>query len=159
MVQLGTRNVKSLAAAFDFLPGRTFPLAYAEAEVEADPRTRTFAVVLRLLNPPSDVRILPGMTATVLVEPAAAAAPRSDEWPVPASAIGVDADGKRYVWRVDRDTHKVQRVAVEAGEVRGDQVAVRGALRPGDTIVIAGVNHLQAGDTIRPVPPGEFRIR
>jgi multidrug efflux pump subunit AcrA (membrane-fusion protein) len=48
---------------------------------------------------------------------------------------------------------------VEPGEVRGDRVVVRGQLRPGDTIVIAGVNHLQEGDTIRAVPPGDVRIR
>jgi RND family efflux transporter MFP subunit len=159
MVQLGTRNVKSLAAAFDFLPGRTFPLTQAEAETEADPRTRTFAVVFRLTSPPSDIRILPGMTATVLVEPAVAAASRPDEWPIPAGAVAVDADGKRYVWRVAPDKQTVHRVAVEPGDVRGDQVVVRGPLRPGDTIVTAGVNHLQEGDAIRPVPPGDMRIR
>jgi RND family efflux transporter MFP subunit len=159
MVQLGTRNVKSLAAAFDFLPGRTFPLTQAEAETEADPRTRTFAVVFRLPNMPSDIRILPGMTATVLVEAAALSAARPDEWPVPAGAVAVDADGKRYVWRVAPDKQTVHRVPVEPGEVRGDQVVVRGQLRPGDTIVIAGVNHLQEGDTIRAVPPGDVRIR
>ena len=159
MVQLGNRSVKGLTAAFDFLPGRNFPLTQAEAETEADPQTRTFAVVFRLTDQPRDVRILPGMTATVLVGPAPAGPARPDEWPVPASAVAVDADGKRYVWRVDRDRHTVQRVAIEPGEVRGDQIVVRGALQRGDTIVIAGVNHLQEGDKIHPVPPGEFRIR
>jgi len=159
MVQISNRSVMSLVAAFDFLPGRTFPLTYSEAEAEADPRTRTFAVVLRLMSVPSDVRLLPGMTATVLVEPAPAATAQSDQWPVPAAAIAVDAEGKRYVWRVDREKQTVRRVPVEAGEVRGDQVIVRGALQRGDTIVTAGVNHLQEGDKIRPVPPGEAGIR
>jgi hypothetical protein len=44
-------------------------------------------------------------------------------------------------------------------EKRGDQVLVSGGLTAGDTIVTAGVNHLEPGDKIRPLPPEEQRIR
>ncbi len=158
MAQLSTGNVKSLSAVFDFVPGRSFPVTFAEAEAEADPRTRTFAVVFNLPQTLRDVQILPGMTATIRVETTAATT-RSDEWPIPAAAVFVDADGKRYVWRVDPATQTVQRVAVTVGGVRGDQIAVTGGLGAGDTIVTAGVNHLQQGDKIRPLPPEEQRIR
>ena len=40
------------------------------------------------------------------------------------------------------------------GDVRGDQVIVRGALGAGETIVTAGVNHLQEGEKIRRPPAG-----
>lgn len=159
MVRLGTGNVKSLAAVFDFLPGRTFPVTYAEAEGEADPRTRTFAVVFTMPSVPQDVRILPGMTATIRVETADSTSARPNEWPVPSGAVFVDAAGKRHVWKVDRGTQAVHRVAVMVGDVRGDQVVVLGGLSAGDTIVTAGVNHLQEGDKIRPLPPGEAQIR
>ena len=156
--QLGTLNVKSMVAVFDTLPDRTFPVAFAEAEAEADPRTRTFAVTFSMPKVPQDVRILPGMTATIRVEMPPPAS-RPDEWSIPSAAVFVDADGKRHVWRVDREAQTVRRVPVEAGEVRGDQVLVRGGLGAGDTIVTAGVNHLQEGDKIRPLPPEETQIR
>jgi RND family efflux transporter MFP subunit len=157
MAQLGTRSVKGVTAVLDFLPGRSFPVTFSETEAEADPRTRTFAVVFRMQDLPKDVRILPGMTATIRVETAAPAS--ASEWPVPSGAVFVDADGKRYVWRVDPGTQTVRRAAVMVGDVRGDQVVVRGGLSSGDTIVTAGVNHLQEGDKIRPLPPGEGQNR
>ena len=159
MAQLGTANVTGLAAEFDFLPGQTFPLTFAETESEADPRTRTFAVVFNLTTPPTDARILPGMTATIRVETSAPTETAADTWSVPAGAVFVDADGKRAVWKVDRDTQGVHRVAVDVGDVRGDQVVVRGALAAGDTIVTAGVNHLQEGTKIRPLPPDAAPVR
>ena len=158
MAQLGSGQVKSVSASFDFLPGRTFPVTFAEAEAEADPRTRTFAVVFNLPKLPSDVRLLPGMTTTIRVEVPASSTARSDEWAVPAAAVFVDANGKRSVWKVDRDTQTVRRTAVTVGDVRGDQVTVKG-LSAGDTIVTAGVNHLQEGEKIRVLPAEETRIR
>jgi RND family efflux transporter MFP subunit len=159
MVQLGTKRVKNLTAVFDFLPGRIFPVTYAESEGEADPRTRTFAVVFTMPNVPQDVRLLPGMTATILVETAESTSARPNEWPVPSGAVFVDAAGKRHVWRVDREKQTVHRVPVTVGDVRGDQVVVLGGLGAGDAIVTAGVNHLQEGDTIRILPPDERQIR
>jgi RND family efflux transporter MFP subunit len=159
MAQLGTKNVKSLTATFDFLPDRTFPVTFSETEAEADPRTRTFAVVFRIGNLPPDVRLLPGMTATIRVESAAPTSTSTDGWPVPSGAVFADADGKRYVWKVDATTQTVRRAAVSVGDVRGDLVVVRGLVGAGDTIVTAGVNHLQEGDKIRSLPPGEDRIR
>ncbi len=160
MAQMGSANIRSLAAEFDFLPGQTFPLTFAEAESEADPRTRTFAVVFNLTPPAGEVRILPGMTATIRIETGAtAAAMAPDQWSVPAGAVFVDGEGKRAVWKVDRDTQAVHRVAVDVGDVRGDQMVVRGALTAGDTIVTAGVNHLQEGTKVRPLPPEAAQIR
>jgi membrane fusion protein, multidrug efflux system len=157
MVQLGTRAVKSLGVVFDFLPGRIFPVTLAEAEGEADPRTRTFAVVFTMPTVPQDARILPGMTATIRVEAADVQSARPNEWLVPAGAVFADA-GKRFVWRVDAPTQTVRRVAVTVGDVRGDQIAV-GGLAAGDTIVTAGVNHLQEGEKVRVLPPGEAQGR
>ena len=50
------------------------------------------------------------MTATIRVETADPTASRANEWPVPSGAVFVDADGKRYVWKVDRETQTVHRV-------------------------------------------------
>jgi len=159
MSQLGSGRVKNLVATFDFLPGRTFPVTFAEAEGEADPRTRTFAVVLSLPNVPQDARILPGMTATIRLEAPDVTVARPNEWLLPAGAIFVDAAGKRAVWKVDPKTQTVHKVVVTPGDVRGDQIVVLGGLGAGDTVVTAGVNHLREGEKIRPLPPGEAQIR
>jgi RND family efflux transporter MFP subunit len=157
MVQLNTVNVRSVVAEFDFLPGRTFPVTLSESEIEADSRTRTFAVVFSMPTVPREIRVLPGMTATIRVEMKTPTA--ADEWPIPSSAVFVDAGGKRHVWRVNKETQAVSRVAVEVGEVRGDQVVLRGGLGAGDTIVTAGVNSLQEGDKIQALPAEGAQIR
>ena len=111
-----------------------------------------------MLALPQGVRILPGMTATIRVEADAPAAAAPNEWSIPSGAVFADG-GKRYVWKVERAKQTVQRVAVTVGEIRGDRVVVLGGLAAGDTIVTAGVNHLQEGQKIRVLPPGEAQIR
>ena len=54
-------------AAFDLAPGRRMPLTFKEAATRADDQTQTFAVTFTL-EPPSDVMVLPGMTANVSID-------------------------------------------------------------------------------------------
>jgi RND family efflux transporter MFP subunit len=63
-VSKGTKDKFRFVATFDYLPGREFDVVPKEFATEADPTTQTYAVTL-VMPAPTDVSILPGMTATV----------------------------------------------------------------------------------------------
>jgi RND family efflux transporter MFP subunit len=84
------------------LPGRAFPVRITEVAAAADPVTRTFAVRGRF-DPPEDVVILPGMSATVTVKANKDAADLPSRLLVPASAVVGGNDGGSYVWKVVGD--------------------------------------------------------
>ena len=141
--------VERFVVTFDFLPDRSFDAVYEEAETEADRRTQTYAVTLSM-PAPGDVKILPGMSATV------AAHLRADDdgagdtrWLVPADAILADEAGRPTVWRVDRGDMTVRRVSVETAELMDDRIWVTGGVKAGDMIVTAGVRMLIEGQKVR----------
>lgn len=153
VVAVVTRDkVQRLTATFDFLQDRTFEVAYQEAEVEADRRTQTYAVTL-VMPAPKDVKILPGMTATVQVELKSGADAAPDRWLVPAAAVLAGADGKPSVWRVDPGSMQVQRTPVTVADMKGDRIWVTEGLKPGDMIVVAGARLLVEGQKVRRLEP------
>ena len=95
---------------------------------------------------PEDALILPGMVGTVI---SSAPGPQST-LSVPLSAVAASADATPKVWVVD-DAGKVSERPVVLGEVSGGMVTVNEGVRPGETIVAAGVHALIPGMVIRPV--------
>ena len=141
-------KVDKLEASFDFAPGRLFPIEYTEAELEADARTSTYAVTFLMDAPdPEDVKILPGMSATVHVTLKQGAS-SSVGWLLPADAVFADDGGGSQVWRVGPDM-RVKRTTVRTGELSGDSITVLEGLSAGDTIVTAGVRLLSDGQQVR----------
>ena len=145
-----------IVAVFDSLPGRRFPVTLKDFATEADPATQTYAATL-VMPAPTDVRILPGMTATVIPP----SDPRNGDdatggFLVPIDAVPVDGLGSYYVWVVDGepgDAGTVRRVDVAVGEISGDRVPVVKGLREGDRIAAAGVHILQQGRRVRIMVP------
>ncbi len=70
---------------------------------------------------------------------------------VPVSAVAADAQGNAYAWRIDPDSMRVARVAVELGPMTGEEVRVLSGLAGGDRIAISGVHHLREGMQVRPL--------
>jgi multidrug efflux pump subunit AcrA (membrane-fusion protein) len=66
---------------------------------------------------------------------------------LPLTAI-VDADGKRQVWVVDRQTRRVAPRLVTLGGAQNDTVLVTGGLAGGETVVTAGVHMLQPNQQV-----------
>lgn len=128
-------------------PGTSFPARLTELATAADPTTRTFEATFAFAAP-SDVLILPGMTA--LVRMSAPIGEVGAGVAIPANSTAIDPDGTATVWRVDRDTMQVHRVAVGLGELSGDSVVVERGLERGDLIAASGVNQLQEGMQVRP---------
>jgi len=127
-------------------PDRVFPAHLVEIATAADPVTRTFPATFSF-DPPDDVRILPGMTAKIIVDRAA-----EDEGAalsVPAVATLADDTGEAYVWVLDESTMTVSRRSVQLGELSGSQVLITDGLSPGDQIASSGVHHLRDGMKVR----------
>ena len=112
-----------------------------EVSPRADPVTGTFAVRVRLINPPPTMRL--GSTVTARMRLNAATGIE-----VPASAL-VRAEGKTAVWVVDPKalTVSLRTIAVQASDAANVQVA--SGLNPGDVIVTAGVQALRPGQKVR----------
>ncbi len=126
-------------------PDVAFPLALREFAAEADGVAQSYDVTFAI-DGPLDPRVLPGMTANVIV--AVGGAGTNGVVEVPLAAIDTNgADGFR-VWVIDPESQEAQPRAVTLG-LPGDATAtVLSGLEPGERIVAAGVAKLSPGQTV-----------
>lgn len=130
------------------IAGRSFPAHVKEFSPTADPTSRTFQAVVTFENP-TDVTILPGMTASVRVNRWDGSSGGSGTIQIPAIAALADEQGKAYVWKVDPSSMQVSRSPVELGPLSGESVTVTSGLASGDWIAVSGVHQLREGMRIR----------
>jgi RND family efflux transporter MFP subunit len=132
------------------LPDRSFPAQITERSTTADPVTRTFSATLRF-DPPDDVNIKPGMTATVRIhiKPELLGTVGASSVSIPASAALTDDTGQAFVWVVDPTAMTVKRTPVQLGSLSGERVFVKSGLTSGQQIAISGVHHLRDGMLVR----------
>lgn len=133
-------------------PDRRFPARFKSVSTTADPVTRTYEVTFAFDNP-ADLTVLPGMTAKVIlhVKEEKMEQVGVSGFMVPVSAVAADEQGNAYAWRIDPDSMKVSRIAVELGPMAGDEVRVLSGVNGGDRIAISGVHHLREGMQVRPL--------
>ncbi|EGU37829.1 membrane-fusion protein [Vibrio ichthyoenteri ATCC 700023] len=122
---------------FDAFPDSQYSLTFQEIDTEADPKTGSYKVTM-VMERPSNVGILPGMSGAVRIVAASSTATR-----IPASAL-FNESGKTCVWRVN-DQGIVEKVSVELNDRR----QVLSGLNNGDKIVISGVSGIEAGIKVR----------
>jgi multidrug efflux system membrane fusion protein len=138
-----------LSAMFDSHRDRPFPLTFKEASAEADPQTQTFQVTLAMPQP-GELRVLPGMTAQVVVQFGTEGG--DDDFAVPAVSVFAGLDGGSRVWVVDPQALTVNERSVSVGEVTGDkEIWIREGLEPGEMIAVTAVHRLREGMKIRPL--------
>ncbi|MGI9234747.1 MAG: efflux RND transporter periplasmic adaptor subunit [Woeseiaceae bacterium] len=130
------------------LADRTFPATITEVAASADPVTRTFSAYARF-DPPEDVSILPGMSATVTVRIAEDIGDLGSAIQIPANTVIGGDDGGSYVWKVDDATMTVGLAQVKVGQLSGSEVNILEGLATGDRIAVSGVQHLAEGTKIR----------
>lgn len=129
-------------------PDRRFPAWITEVAASADPVTRTFEARGRF-DPPKDIVILPGMSATVTVTIDPDLAGLEDAVQIPANAIVGGNDGGSYVWIIDDATMTVGLSPVTPGQMSGSMITIVDGLVTGDRIAISGVQHLAEGMKVR----------
>lgn len=132
-------------AEFAAAPGRQVPVEVREVAQSADPTTQTFRVRFGLKGEPG-IHLLPGMTATVRMNPVAANG--TNVVTVPISALYREGGGEQIAWIIGPDLIAKRR-PVKLGAATGDRIEVIEGLQPGDRIAIAGVSFLSDGQKVR----------
>jgi len=128
---------------------KTYQAKIREIAPAADAVTRSFLVKISILDADENVRL--GMTAGVKLSK-----DDSSAILVPSAAVTQLKD-QPTVWLLDKKTNKVNPRPVSLGSYREDGALINDGLKVGDTIVIAGVEALQAGQQVRPVERGSSK--
>ncbi len=124
-------------------PGEAYEAVLRELSPIADPATRTYQARFTIQNPGPKVTL--GMTATVHLGPA----DESPGYVLPLSSV-IRTGSRAAVWVVDRSTGALTLAPVEVREYRHESVVLSRGVRPGQLVVTAGVQKLDAGLTVRP---------
>jgi RND family efflux transporter MFP subunit len=124
-------------------PGESYPAVLRELSPTADPVTRTYQARFTVRNP--GPKVVLGMTATVHLAPAGAA----PGFVLPLTSLLRTGD-RPAVWVVDRKTGSLTLTPVDVREYRHETVVLSGGVKPGQLVVSAGVQKLDAGLTVRP---------
>ena len=120
-----------------------------EISPSADSLTRTFNVRVSLVDADSGVHM--GMTAGVrLPNNGNDSSEENTSYTIPNSALTEQNDAT-LVWVVDDKTHQVQPRTVSVGPFTEAGVTVKSGLTEGESIVVAGVHTLVAGQVVTPV--------
>ncbi|MBA3989105.1 efflux RND transporter periplasmic adaptor subunit [Aliidiomarina maris] len=146
--------------AFDSVPGQTFKASIREWDRIADPATNTYRVVFTLPSP-QGVNILPGMTATVLIDATQMTERQRAVMLLPVNAVFAPEQqplqpGIAYVWVFEdaSDNRSGERYgyvrlrAVEIADMTNQGVQVLSGIEPGERVVQAGVHQLQEGQKV-----------
>lgn len=140
-------QVLSASATFSFIPDQAFEITYFENRGEAESLAQTYEVSFLMENP-AGWNILPGMTASAVVQLSERG---STNIAVPASALVPTAQNQLSVWVYQPESGLVERRLVTVDVPQVDGVPVVSGLQPGEQIVIAGASQLQDGMRVRPL--------
>jgi multidrug efflux system membrane fusion protein len=140
---------QTASVTFPALPGRRFEARVREVAPAADPQSRTYRVKLTLKEPGAAVHF--GMTGDAILS-ATTAAGDTPVFKVPATAIFHQGrDPAVWVIRSSDSTLELRPVAVTGYRER-TAIVTRG-LTDGDTVVLAGVHTVYAGQHVKQTKP------
>ncbi|MDV6327968.1 efflux RND transporter periplasmic adaptor subunit [Idiomarina sp. PL1-037] len=132
---------------FDAAPDSTYPAHLKEWNSQSDRATNAYEVIFTLPKP-EDINLLPGMTATVIVDINEVLRSSNIGMVVPSKAVFTDTDDVAYVWVVD-DNMRVQKRKVVIGPMTNEGLTLLNGLKPGEKIVTAGVHQLEENQQVR----------
>lgn len=112
-----------------------------ELSPQADPVTRTFAVRVGLIDPPSDMRLGSTVTGSISL-----GAPEGFE--LPATAL-IERDGEPAVYVFDPETGMVELRPVTVRRFDLATALIADGLLEGEAVVTAGVQALRPGQRVR----------
>jgi RND family efflux transporter MFP subunit len=150
IARMQTKNKPTLNVRFEALPGRTYKVTTKEFSAEADPETQTYDAVLTM-PAPTDVNILPGMTAVLVIELPTRRKQKKNAYMIPSSAVFQNEQGVPSVWRVDPATKKIAAQVVTTGSLSSNDIQVFKGVKTGETLISAGVHFLHQDDEVSPI--------
>lgn len=151
---VSNRNYQVL---FDGLPGRRFDVIFNEFTTKADERTQTYLASFKM-PAPTDVRILPGMSATIAVKGLQEKSGAVTGLSLPSDAVGIDSQGQHFVWVLQpggEGLFTAQRRTVKAGDRQGATLQVLDGLKPGERVATAGITLLTEGRKVTLLKPAQ----
>jgi membrane fusion protein, multidrug efflux system len=135
---------------FPALPGRHFAARVREVAPAADPQSRTYRVKLTLAQSGPEVRL--GMTGDATLSPLTQGTAAVDTFRIPATAVFHSGkDPAVWVIRASDSTLELRAVTVRSYAERS--AIVNGGLTDGESLVLAGVHTVYAGQHVTPVKP------
>src|SRR5215207_1888482 len=135
------RTVRALSAAFG---ERMFEGRVTLIDPRIDPVTRTAKLTAEFPNP--DEALKPGMFLSVALE----VTNKPNAVVVPEEAIV--GEGLRHLVFVVKDDRTIDRRVVRIGQRQSTVVEILDGVKPGETIVIRGVQRVRPGMTVAPRP-------
>ncbi|WP_394699725.1 efflux RND transporter periplasmic adaptor subunit [uncultured Pseudodesulfovibrio sp.] len=141
----GEAELTGFSAQFESLPGKLFPVRIKEYQTNANPQTQTYEVTLTMDNA-QGLGIYPGMTAEIIGN--IPGQMTSEAVTIPFSSVVGEVEGKKYVWVLNNDS-MVQKREIEIKDLIQDSFCVTGGIKPGDVLVVAGVNYLHEGQKVK----------
>ena len=114
-----------------------------EIATKADPQTQTFRATFTMAAP-TKFTVLPGMTATVMLDLSELVTYESVKW-VPARAVQADSGLNPRVWLLDPETMTVSSRPVSIGRMSGSMIEITDGLAGGEEIVAVGAPYLAQG--------------
>jgi RND family efflux transporter MFP subunit len=133
------RNVSDVTVRLWAAPDAAIPGKIREISPVADAATRTYTVKVSV---PARPEIRLGMTASVQFTETSG----GRQLRLPLTAL-VQDKGSTAVWLVENGA--VRLVPVQLGGAAGNDIVVTGGLKPGQTVVTAGVNRLKNGQKVQ----------
>jgi membrane fusion protein, multidrug efflux system len=143
---------QSAGVTFPALPGRRFDARVREITPAADPQSRTYRVKLTLAQPGQVVRL--GMTGDATLTPVAVAGGAAPEasFTLPATAIFHQGNSPA-VWVVGAGNSTLELRPVTVRSYSDHSTIVTSGLKDSETVVLAGVHTVYAGERVAPVRP------
>jgi RND family efflux transporter MFP subunit len=144
---------QTASITFPTLPGRTFQARVREIASAADSQSRTYRVKLTFLEPEQAVHL--GMTGEATLSPVAVpegAVPRGPTFTVPSTAI-FHQSNTPAVWVVAARNSTLELRPVTVRSYGDHSSVVTAGLQDGDTVVLAGVHTVYAGEHVTAVRP------
>ena len=141
---------QTAGVTFPGLPGRSFEARVREIAPTADPQSRTYRVKLTLTHPDQSVRL--GMTGDATFSAVATSTAAEPILAVPATAIFHQGNSPAvFIVGPSNSTLELRPVSVRSYTDRSAVIA--GGLKEGETVVVAGVHSVYAGQRVSVVRP------
>jgi len=128
---------------FDAFPDQVFTAAVAEIGADADERTGTFQIKLRISATTSNLKS--GLVGRAAITPSTAS---GVDVAIPVDAILEGHGDQAIVFVVDPATGAARRTRIATGRLWGDMVAVTSGVKAGEQVVIDGAGYLSDGEKV-----------
>ncbi len=138
-VNKGQKAIVSVSA----LDNEMFEGIIEEKGVMANPLSHTYDVKIAVSN--KNEKLYPGMVCNVQI----GLPSTSGVIQIPQQSVQIDGNGKKFVFKINPKTEKVNVQFVETGSLKGDGVIILKGLALGDRIIVEGYQNINVNTTIQ----------